>query len=77
MAKAPSKESSTQALRCLLCAPAEGGIGGGGGEREAHVRFNPIPPGGGGGGRKVPAPISTSENFINIRVIPTKCGHFY
>ena len=28
--------------------------------------FNPIPPGEGGGGRKVPAPISTFENFLDI-----------
>ena len=25
----------------------------------------------------MPAAISTSENFLNIEVIPTKCGHFY
>ena len=31
------------------------------------VLINPIPPGGGGGrGRKVPAPISTFENFLDI-----------
>ena len=29
------------------------------------------------GERKVPAPISTIENFHNMKVIPTKCGHFY
>ena len=32
---------------------------------------------GGGGGRKVPAPTSTFENFLDILAIPTKCGHFY
>ena len=35
--------------------------------------LNPIRPGGG----EVPAPISTFANFLNIKVIPTKCGHFY
>ena len=29
-------------------------------------QFNPIPAGGGGGGRKVPAPISTFENSLDI-----------
>ena len=45
-----------------------------------NLDLNPIPPGGwegGGGGRKVPAPISTFENFLDIEAIPTKCGHFY
>ena len=36
-----------------------------------------VRPGGGGGGRKVPVQISTYENFLNIKVIPTKCDHFY
>ena len=31
----------------------------------------------GGRGRKVPVQISTYENFLNIKVIPTKCDHFY
>ena len=30
------------------------------------VLINPIPPGGGGGGRKVSAPISTFDNFLDI-----------
>ena len=28
-------------------------------------------------GRKVPALISTLENFLDTYAIPTKCGHFY
>ena len=30
----------------------------------------------GGGGRKVPALISTFDRFLDIQVIPTKCGNF-
>ena len=40
--------------------------------------FNPIRPGErGGGGRKVPALISTFENFLAIQAIPTKFCHFF
>ena len=30
-----------------------------------------------GGGRKIPAPISTFENFLDIYAIPSKCALFY
>ena len=39
--------------------------------------LNPFRPGGEGRGRKVLVPISTFQNFLNYKVIPTKCGHFY